>query len=408
MPSLVTPARLTARDSNRASRASSAVAMDVRLTTDDARFAALKPAWDRLHRAAAPADPFLSHEWFEAAWQWCRRDADLHVLTCHRDDQIVAVLPLMRPHARSSVATLRFLDSLVVPDTQRFDVLVAATERGAATGALADALCRRGGWDALRMRGLADDAVVLAALAPALRARGARDAPGASSTNPWIALDGEWQRFYASRSRRLKKAVNLASNRLGRAGVIAIDWLAPGAGSADDVARAIDAITAISGASWKSRTGNSLDNEGPAAFIRRLASLAHARGWLSVFVLTLDGRPVAMEFALASEGQVFALRSDFDASLEEVSPGSHLNRQMLETLFAAGLSRYWMGPGDNAYKYRWAEGAEPVHAVTVYARSARGRALALWDTAIKPRVRALRDRLRPPAASAAPADEQEK
>jgi hypothetical protein len=53
-----------------------------------------------------------------------------------------------------------------------------------------------------------------------------------------------------------------------------------------------------------------------------------------------------------------------------------------------------MGPGQNPYKYRWNEGAEPLVRVTVYGRTARGRALRAWETKLKPAARAVRDRLR--------------
>ena len=47
------------------------------------------------------------------------------------------------------------------------------------------------------------------------------------------------------------------------------------------VAAAID----ISRRSWKTETGNSLDNPGPQAFVRRLSELACERGWLSVWLM---------------------------------------------------------------------------------------------------------------------------
>ena len=69
-------------------------------------------------------------------------------------------------------------------------------------------------------------------------------------------------------------------------------------------------------------------------------------------------RPVAMEYQLVDNGNVHALRSDFDQSCEDLSPGSYLFRHLLESSFGGGLTRYYMGPGDNPYKLRWTDQGE--------------------------------------------------
>jgi len=370
--------------------------MQVRLVSDGAAFSALQPAWDRLHGQCAAGELFLSHAWFDAAWQWKREQASLYLLACERSDgELVGALPLVRRRIDGAPLQRHALEFLCVPDTQRCDLLAAPDERDAVIRAIARELARRASdWDVARLNYLAADAYVLAALVPAFERERLTCAARAVASNPWVALDSSWERYYASRSRRLKKAVNLAANRLAKAGRIDIEWLAPGIGEAADIDRALDAITRISSRSWKTRTGNSLDNPGPQAFIRRIAHHAHLRGWLSIWTLALDGEPIAMEFQLACNGNIYALRSDFDASLDELSPGSHLARCLLERLFDRGFARYYMGPGENAYKFRWAEGGDVVHAVAAYGRSLRSRSLAAWELALKPAARRVRDALR--------------
>lgn len=370
--------------------------MDVRLVTDEGAFLALRERWNRLHRESAPGDPFLSHEWLDAAWQWSRQRGDLHVLCCESEGSLVGAAALLRSHPEAGgVRTLEFLS---VPDTQRCDIVARPEHRERVAGAIVDALrTRQREWDVLKLRYLTEGTLTTTRFVPALSQAGYR-CEASSVANPWIDLTGSWDSYLASRSRRVKKAINLAANRLKRAGAVEIVWLEPGKGSADEAARALDAATSISARSWKTRTGNSLDNAGPGAFLRTLARHAHRRGWLSIWTLSLDGQAIAMEIQLIVQGNVFALRSDFDAAHDDISPGSHLNRCMLETLFARGLARYSMGPGDNPYKYRWAQGADPVHAVTAYGRSLRGQGRATLDLVVKPAARWVRDRLRGPSA----------
>jgi CelD/BcsL family acetyltransferase involved in cellulose biosynthesis len=371
----------------------------VRVLTRADEFEALRADWNELAGRCDNRSVFLTHEWLDAAWQWRQATADLYVLCYMRSGRLVAALPLVR--AKRNGRPGRILEFLTVPDTQFCDMVAPPEEHSPSAAMFADELLARGRqWDVLHLNYLPREAIAAKALGAALSSRGVRCHIDAAIENPIIALNSEWDTYYGTRSRRLKKAVNLAANRLAKAGEVRVHWLAPATGAAADVDRAVDQVTAISARSWKTRTGNSLDNPGPQAFIRRLAHHAHRLGWLSVWTLALDSRPIAMEFQLVADGDVFALRSDFDTKYEELSPGSHLSRCMLERLFHQGWRRYLMGPGGNPYKYRWADAAEPVGAMSVYGRSLRGRGRAAWDLALKPAARRIRDRLQRPQTAA--------
>ena len=370
--------------------------MKVRIVTTIDAFAALGPAWDLLCGRCAQRSPFLSHAWLEAAWQWRSLSADLYVLCCERNGKLVGALPLVRERAAAGSALRGSLAFLAIPDTQRCDMLAEPGDASLVASAFANELLRRRvDWDVLRLRYLPAESIVATIFAAALSERGIRSDIRPAAANPRIALDTPWDAYYASRSRRLKKAINLATNRLAKAGRVEIHWLAPGTDDRAEVDRVVDDVIRISARSWKNRTGNSLDQAGPQAFIRNLSHSAHDQGWLSVWRLSLDGLPIAMEYQLIGDGIVYALRSDFDTDYEPLSPGSHLSRCMLETLFSHGLRHYLMGPGDNVYKYRWADTTETILAMTAYAPSLTGRALAAWELSLKPAARRMRDRFRP-------------
>lgn len=363
--------------------------LDVRLITAADEFLALRSAWDDLSRRVGKPCAFLTHDWFDAAWQWRQDSASLFLLCGWEGGRLVGVLPLVRLNVRQPLGAT-VLEFLAVPDTQVCDVVADAEHRDAVAGAFADSLARRKAeWDVMRLRNLPVGSVAASALAAALAARTIRSATRRSTENLFVPLNEVWEAYYAGRSRRLKKAINLASNRLAKAGTISIEWCAPESAAAFDADSLVATIADLSARSWKSVTGNSLDNPGPRAFIRRLTEHAAARGWLSVWTLHLDSRPLAMEYQIQADGNVYALRSDFDAECDHISPGSHLSRHLLERLFGRGLDRYLMGPGGNPYKFRWATAGEPVFEMAAYNRSLRGRMLCGWDLAVKPPARRL-------------------
>jgi len=369
------------------------IATDVRLVTSATEFAALRGPWNAVAVTCKGRSLFLAHEWFDAAWQWRQATSRLYLLCYYRAQRLAAVLPLVAHVAKVRGVAVRELAFLTVPDTQWCDLIAPSSDAAEAADAFASELRRRQReWDVLRLKYLGSESVADSALRAALIAQRFAVRRVEAPSNCYIPLDTSWTEFYATRGRRLKKANNLAANRLQRAGEIRIDWHAPGFSGAGTVDEIVDRVTSISATSWKSKTGTSLDNPGPQAFIRRLSDLATDRQWLSVWLLSIDSRPAAMEIQLIADGNVFGLRSDFDARLEDVSPGSCLNRHILEQLFGRGLHRYYMGPGNNAYKHRWTDQVERVHELTAYGRSLTGRALAAWETTLKPVAVRLRER----------------
>jgi CelD/BcsL family acetyltransferase involved in cellulose biosynthesis len=373
---------------------------DIQLVTDTGAFMALRAPWNAVAAASRADAVFASHEWFAAAWQWRQRTARLWLLCLYQHGSLAAVLPLVLEETRAGGRRVRELSPLTVPDTQWCDLVVSERDAATAAEVFADALAQRHReWDVVRLRYLSPDGALASAFRAALARCGFATRLHPDGGNPFVPLDASWDSYYATRSRSLKKANNLAANRLAKAGAVRIDWLAPGTGDAAEVDHYLDRAIAISARSWKSSTGNSLDNPGPQAFVRGLSHAAHARGWLSIWLLSLDDRPLAMEYQLVADGRVYALRSDFDAEFEEISPGSHLNRTLLQQLFGRGLRRYYMGPGENPYKHRWTDQAESVQTVTAYGRSMSGRWLAAWETTLKPLARGLRDRMARPSGA---------
>ncbi|MDA8381964.1 MAG: GNAT family N-acetyltransferase [Betaproteobacteria bacterium] len=359
-----------------------------------AGFHALREEWNRLATQTLPTFVFLMHEWFDAAWEWQKAHGRLRVLCVYRGAALIGLCPMVRYRRRRAGLRLRTLEFLTVPDTQWCDLLAAPEDRVVVARAVAEALhATRRQWDLVVLGYLHEDSAAKSALAQALASRGVRASVRRQGENPFIALTTGWREFYAGRSRRLKKSNNLVANRLKAHGIAQVAQIRADAPQAS-VEEALASLIDISSRSWKHATGTTLDRLGPGAFIRRLTQLARARGWLSIWLCHVDGKPLAGEYQLMFDGQVHALRADFDDSVPELSVGSYLNWKLLEGLFGQSLARYAMGPGRNAYKRRWTESAEPVYGMTAYGATVAGTLLALVDFVLRPAARHLRARMR--------------
>ncbi|MEW2130154.1 GNAT family N-acetyltransferase [Streptomyces sp. NPDC005435] len=69
-------------------------ALTTELVTDPGAFAALAPAWTRLHRRCATATPFQSHAWLHSWWRSYGRPGRLRLLLVRSGPDLVAAAPL--------------------------------------------------------------------------------------------------------------------------------------------------------------------------------------------------------------------------------------------------------------------------------------------------------------------------
>ncbi len=364
--------------------------------TDEPGFLGLREPWNRLAAGAQEASVFLRHEWFDAAWQWRTDDrCALRIATVSRGGELVGVCPLVLHETVQSGLPVRKLEFLSVPDTQFCDVVCSAADAAVVCDAVAAALrVRAGEWTVLDLERLRTGAVATG-LAGKVDFRARKEDEWIPwDANSYIDLAETWDAYYSRRTRSLKKANNLAANRLRKAGELEIEWLRGGGHDPDFAGALLEEFVGVSAQSWKVDTGLTLDNARPGAFIRRLTRHALEQGWLSMWGLRIDRKLVAMEYQLIYGGDVFALRADFDQSLETISPGSYLNLQVLQRLFASGLRRYWLGPGPNPYKARWTDRSETLYRVSGFSPTLRGRLCRLNDQFVRPVAREVRAALR--------------
>lgn len=352
-------------------------------------FMALRQAWNRL-ASHSEGGVFMRHEWFNAAWQWRRADSCLAILTVKLDGAIIGIAPLISRTSLCHGLKLRILAFLTVPDTQWCEVLADPAHEHEVMASLCSALLQDSpNWDIVKLACLRADSLVNRSGALELNRQGLATKTQQSGLNRSVNLTQGWSGYYARRSRKLRKNNNLVANRLARAGGAELHWL-NGRLEVEQLQPLLRKLVTLSACSWKKATGLTLNQHGPGDFIRRLTELASAKGWLSVWMLEVGGKPVAMEYQLNFNGHVHALRADFDETHGNLSPGSHLNWKLLERLFASGAERYWLGHGNNAYKLHWAEQGDAVFEVTAYNRTWAGKCMRAWDCWLKPMLSHLR------------------
>jgi CelD/BcsL family acetyltransferase involved in cellulose biosynthesis len=126
--------------------------------------------------------------------------------------------------------------------------------------------------------------------------------------------------------------------------------------------------------------------QGMPRFFQDLAPRASAKGWLHLWVLRLAGRAIAAEYQLGADGSLYALRTDCDSSLGELTPDACLRLRIIQSLFEERHAhQYYVAHDSSALD--WATGLREAVGLHIYAPSSYGRLLHGIETQLVPFAR---------------------
>jgi CelD/BcsL family acetyltransferase involved in cellulose biosynthesis len=313
----------------------------------------IESEWDRL-AAQLRAPPFLYPGWICAWWRAFGKGG-LCVLAVRRQGRLAGVLPLR--HRGGLVAS---------PTNWHTPVFGAIVEDPEAAGELSAGLLelqpRR-----VDLSFLDPDALGFDELTAAFARY--RAVTRTVLRSPYIEVDGDWERFLASRSGKLRQEVRRKRRRVEERGEVSFEVVEGG----DDLPTALEQGFALEASGWKGEKGTAIrsspETEG---FYREVASWASERGFLRLTFLRLGDRRVAFNYCLEAEGRHYVIKPGFDEQLRKLGPGTVLTSEMIARTFRLGLKSYeFLGSADD-FKVRWATGIRDRLRTQLFATSVSG------------------------------------
>jgi CelD/BcsL family acetyltransferase involved in cellulose biosynthesis len=239
------------------------------------------------------------------------------------------------------------------PDTQVADFIVEDGRRSEVLTAFLDYMFhkRKDAWDMLTLEQWPAESMNYKTLQAILQGQRKRFFTGISSVTPYIPIRGEWEPFLQTLSVRFRKTRRNIANRIEKLNKLEIQCFRQ-----DPTGSVFKDVVAVSGKSWKQEEGIAVTSrEETNQFFAALTDAAGPKGLLLIWILKVDGAPIAMEYDLEVLGKVYALRADYDEAYKEYSPGAYLEYQIVKSLFKEGYQEYNIGPGLNTYKLQWTE-----------------------------------------------------
>jgi len=292
---------------------------------------------------------FATWEWNDAWWRHFGEGHELLLHACRAvDGRLVAVLPLYAWRGRLP-RVVRFVGH--GPGDELGPVFMSGAETGVAH-ALSAAL------------GSVDAEVFVGEQLPGdeswpelLGARSWR-----REASPVLLVPGDgWEAYLAGRSSNFRQQLRRRTRELEREGEVRFRLT-----DEQSLDRDLDTLFALHRARWGTHKTNFADTP----FHRDVARAALDRGWLRLWLLELDGRPVAawLGYVVAKVGSYY--QAGRDTAYEPLSVGFLLLAHSLRAAMEEGATEYRFGRGAEGFKYRFTRGDPGLDTVTL----ARGRA----------------------------------
>jgi CelD/BcsL family acetyltransferase involved in cellulose biosynthesis len=352
--------------------------MEVRRISTSEQLQALAPHWNRLARGV----PFRSWQWLGTWWQHYggpnagqNSELELFTLCVYDQGELIAIAPWYVQMVALHGRVVQFLGSGEVCSDYA-SVLCKTGWEDKAAKALAQWLVDDKvaapdssihDWDQFAFTGIDAGDVMMQCLVNELSARGALTycRPGDSCWR--IMLPETWEEYLAMLSRSHRKELMACRRALFDTGRAVLYT----AGSEDEVEQGWRVLIEL-----HEQRRQSLGEVGCfsrsrfAAFHRQAINNLFRNNQLRLHWLELDGRPVAAEYHLVSEGVIYAYQSGIDVETLRHGPGRLAMMAILREALGEGYRWFDLLRGDEPYKAHWR--AQPRPTVQIGVLPGRG------------------------------------
>lgn len=333
------------------------IRISARVVRDLAGFQQLRKPWNELNATGRYRAPFFSWSWYDVWWRHFGQDGELFIIVAEDEaGNTHGIAPLMRTrsHIRGlPVREIRFLDNAIGP---RNSLLFSS---GVPECDSIEAIVRylahhRGEWDIITLTNIAEQGLLVRYLRDSIARSGLRCIQGTGRRSPYISLEGSFDKYMAAQFNSKQR-----NNIMRRVRKLAAtdDCELRDVSDADHIDRALEMAFRVSEVSWKGERGTHMSaSQSGKRFYAEITDVLARRGEVRIRLLTVAGKPVAVQYQLTAARTVYLLVNDYDESYQPLSPGIVLLYRVIEKLHAEGAWEFDFCGDLYDYKMQWATG----------------------------------------------------
>lgn len=322
----------------------------------------LGPVWDEITRTNTTSPPWATYEWF-SSWYYASSEAITpYIILILENGKPIGLVPLVRTVV--SYYGMAFVQLGFISDTNPNELIIGQSDPRCVTALFSHLYEAESEWDVLKFRGLRRQSTTSQFLEVFLQKSGRRWIWDSSIESPYLLIKTDWENYYKNLSKNLRNSVRRGIKEIRKYGTLkTLDYSTP-----DSVEAGIAIIYKISERSWQAQEGTDISSGKDGRFYATFAKAAADRGWLNLKILFLDDHPIAFEYNICFGSTVYELKSGYDLTYRQFSPGKILMRDNVEYFISNQFSEIdFMGAADD-YKLQWTKLVCPYSNLWLYAQ----------------------------------------
>ena len=310
----------------------------------------LESTWNELIEQSGTSFPFVTHEWMRTWIECFGAEHRLHVLLVQSGRKVVGIAPLMLNRGWMYGLPVTRLQSIHNVYTERFDFIINGPSEGIYQAIWNHLLTQGPRWDVLELRQLPSESPTLAHLTRLAAADRLATEKWHSCESPYLAVEGSWENYRRTLSRKHRSNLSNRLGRLGKTGRVDVEVIE----NAGQVKEALADGWVLEAAAWKGEAGTAITClPRVRAFYEAFATRAASRGWLRLYFLTAGGRRVAFCYGLCFHNRMFELKSGYDPRYGPCSPSMVLSSLMIKEAFQQGREQVEFLGSNDEWKQSW-------------------------------------------------------
>jgi CelD/BcsL family acetyltransferase involved in cellulose biosynthesis len=315
------------------------------------------PEWQELVRRDPDRHIFATPLWNKLWWEEFGANKDLYILTMHRGDELVALVPLYRKH-EGDRKILRFVGGLDLTDY--LGPICSPEDRDDVADTLIDWLTTTDvAWDEFDAHNMPVPFGFAEALVERADGRGLPFSVEQEETSAVLPLPTDWDAYLEGLASKERRELKRKIRRLYREHPDARFRTATAETLEADLETFVDMHRGAEG-----HKGHFMKPE-IATFFARVARSFMEAGWLRLDLLEIGGRAVASTFSFEAGDRFYLYNSAYEPDAARLSPGLVLVAHLVERSIEKELSFFDFLRGPERYKYQLGGQAVPLHNIKI-------------------------------------------
>jgi CelD/BcsL family acetyltransferase involved in cellulose biosynthesis len=339
----------------------------------------IKILWDDLLMKSHTNVLYLTYEWLQTWWRCFQSPLKkICVLAVYNGGELVGIAPFMEIQTKVlgfSINTIEFLSMVQfayspLNISATLDIIAKKEEHQNVIKSILEYLSeKKMGWHYIRLHPIPRKSPTLECMKNECRMIGLHYSQRHVLSNAVLSMETSWDEYLKERGKDFIKKFRHLKNK------IAV-FSDTGFKVYKDLKEfSFDNILTIERNSWKSKSGVPIDAKVYRNFYNEIMIATSLKGWLSLWVLSVDSTDIAYDLSIDYNKTVEALKSSYRSDYLDYSPGNLLTYFEIEEYFRRKIKNMNFLWGDHSFKTKWTSDLIPHDEVFIFNKTLISRCL---------------------------------